>query len=152
VLIKRDTREKVGYWDFSIFGHEMVVGTVRTADYTIPGLEDIVAIERKKSTTELAQNLGKDSKRFEAELLRMKEIPNKYLILEFTVAELMNYPKNVEFKPKGKVRMNGPYMMKKIQEYEDKYGIEVIFAGSQGNAMDIALEILERVNANTNNK
>jgi len=94
--IIRDSREKVGYWDFSFFGYEMEVSGLTTGDYAIAGMEDILCIERKKSPTEIAQNCGTDSPRFEAELERMQYYPHKYLILEFTVSDLLGFPKNAK--------------------------------------------------------
>jgi ERCC4-type nuclease len=151
--IIRDTREKVGYWDFSFFGYEMEVVKLKTGDYSISGYEDILCIERKKSTAEMAINCGTDSPRFEAELERMQHFEYKYLILEFTVSMLLDFPKGSGIpkrfhKTTGKeikVRMNGGFIMKKLKEYEDKYGIDVIFAGSQAGAVEVAEEIFREV-------
>jgi len=35
--------------------------------------------------------------------------------------------------------------MKKLKEYEEKYGIEVIFAGSQQGAIEVAVDIFKEV-------
>lgn len=147
MIIIRDTREKIGYWDFSFFGHDEKVTKLDTGDYSLVGYENILCIERKKSTSEIATNIGKDCKRFEAELLRMKDFKHKYLILEFSVANLLEFPKNSGMTKvqMSKVRINPQFLMKRLNEYEQDYGITVIFAGNKDNAIDVALDIFNEV-------
>ncbi len=153
MIIIRDTREKVGFWDFSFYGFDEQVSKLDTGDYSILGLETILCIERKKCTSEMAINVGTDSKRFEAELERMRPFKYKYLILEFTVSQLLAFPKGAGIPKKFnkttgkeiKVRINGGFIMKKLTEYEREYGIEIIFAGSQAGAMEVAAEIFTEV-------
>ena len=56
----QDTREKEG-WYFSEYDKcsGMESGTLKTGDYTLRGFEELVCIERKASTSEISQNLGK---------------------------------------------------------------------------------------------
>lgn len=145
MIIIRDTREKVGYWDFSFYGHEQKISKLDTGDYSLVGFEDVLCIERKKSTSEIATNIGKDKKRFEAELERMKTFKYKYLILEFSVANLMEFPNNsgMAKAQQKNVRINSQFLFKKLNEYEEVYGVEVIFAGNKENAVNIALDILK---------
>lgn len=145
--IIRDTREKVGYWDFSFYGHEQYIRKLDTGDYSIEGYENNLCIERKKSTSELAINIGSDSKRFEAELERMKIYKYKYIILEFSVDDVLKFPKNSNI-PKAlasKIKISGQFIMKKILEYEKEYGVEIIFAGNQQKAIDLVLEIFQEI-------
>ena len=145
--IIRDTREKVGYWDFSFYGHEEHISKLDTGDYSLIGYEHIICIERKKSVYEIAINVGKDSKRFEAELERMKEFKYKYLILEFSVADLLSNKiiPNMKTKTGKPIRIRGPWVLSRLNDYEKDYEIDVIFAGSKDGAMEVALEIFGEV-------
>ena len=69
-----DTREKQG-WNFEGFEKceaQEVIG-LKTGDYTLEGLETSLCIERKASTGEVALNLGKKRKTFEAEMDRASQ-------------------------------------------------------------------------------
>lgn len=130
-----DTREQQP-WDFSIFGYEMVRATVNTGDYTIEGHEKLIAIERKKSTGELALNLGKKSKQFEAEMERMLQYRFRYIICEFPSERFIEFPKGSTIPPKlwPKVRMNGKFMFSKLMRWCEHYGVEAIFCNNRGEA------------------
>ena len=77
----QDTREKEG-WYFSEYDKcsGMESGTLKTGDYTLRGFEEVVCIERKASTSEISQNLGKKKAPFQAEMERMKDYPVAFLI------------------------------------------------------------------------
>ena len=49
---------------------------------------------RKGCVEELAQNLGSKKKTFLKEIERMGSFPHKYIILEFSLEELLKFPKN----------------------------------------------------------
>lgn len=57
----RDTREKVGYWDF--VPDDRCSGTiekaVQTGDYTLVGYEDVLCIERKRNTRRVSRQFGR---------------------------------------------------------------------------------------------
>ena len=86
----RDTREREGY-HFSKFDkcQGMVVRKLDTGDYTLLGLEDKICIERKGCVEEVAINFGKKKKQFLAEIERMKEFPHKFILLEFSLEDLL---------------------------------------------------------------
>ena len=145
-IVLRDTREKSG-WDFKSFDkcQAIVDWGLRTGDYTVKGLEKYLVIERKASTGEISMNLGKKRKAFEAEMKRMSFFRWKYVIFEFSIDDLMNFPQNSGI-PKKQipfVRMNGKFMWKKLREYEEEYGVELIFSGDKENAEDRAMMIFD---------
>lgn len=89
----KDTREQDG-WFFSPYDRcdGMEIGTLNTGDYTIKGFEDIVCVERKASVVEIANNLGRNKATFYRELERMREFPFRYLLLEFSASDVIDYP------------------------------------------------------------
>ena len=147
-VILKDTREKNG-WNFESSDRCLAVANwgLKTGDYTAKGLEKELVIERKASTGELAMNLGKKRKAFEAEIVRMSKFRWKYVIMEFSIDDLMNFPENsgIPKKQRQYVRMNGKFMWKKLREYEEQYGVELVFALNKENAEQRAMIIFDEV-------
>ncbi len=92
----KDTREQDG-WFFDAYDkcEGMEVATMNTGDYTIKGYEEVVCVERKASVVEIANNLGRNKKTFHKEMERMKDFPFRYMILEFSASEVLDYPYSI---------------------------------------------------------
>lgn len=140
-----DTREK-HFWDFSsIEGVEVVVQKLDTGDYSLDWLEYDFCIERKKSVSEIASNLT--DKRFWAEMERMREFRYKFLLCEFSMDDILIYPKNSGI-PKSKlykIKIRAPYILSRLAQIQVDYGVHVIFAGDASNAQTLALNIMKKV-------
>ena len=166
----KDTREQDG-WFFSQYDKcdGMEVGTLHTGDYTLKGYEDIVCIERKASVSEIGMNLGRKKQAFFNEMERMKDFHFRYLLLEFSASDVINYPmslldekdkKNYEMyksgqikKPVGKrfdivdqTKLSGKYLMKSLMEISIRRDINVIFCDNKYNAFIICNSIFKRLN------
>ena len=145
-VILTDTSEKNG-WSFNSFDKCLAVTRwgLKTGDYTVRGLERDLVVERKASTGELAMNLGKKRKAFEAEIERMSSFRWKYILCEFSIDDLMNFPRNSGIPKKNLkfVRMNGKFMWKKLCEYQEQSGVEVVFCDSKLDAEERAMFIFE---------
>ena len=89
----KDTREQDG-WFFSEYDKcdGMEIDTLHTGDYTLMGFEEVVCVERKASVSEIATNLGKKKKAFYSEIERMKDFSFRFLLLEFSASDVINYP------------------------------------------------------------
>lgn len=143
--IIRDTREKNG-WSFDFYETcEAVVDEgLKTGDYTAKGLEGLFVIERKASSGEIALNLGKKRKQFEAELERMREFRWRYIICEFSEDTLRMFPEGSTI-PKSKwkyLRMNGKFMRKLLYEYEEDYEVTIIFTDNKQEAEEVAIGLI----------
>ena len=149
----KDTREQDGYTFEKFNGryascNGMVVRKLDTGDYSLVGLEDKVCIERKGRVSELAINLGKDKYRFMREIERMKEFPFRFLILEFSLEDVMDFPERSDI-PEEKwdsIKVTNKYMLKMLIEFQMYDNIHVIFCGSKKNAKLVVNSILKRVN------
>lgn len=152
-LILKDTREKQGYF----FGaYQSCLGTIDkkldTGDYTIEGLEDKICIERKASVEELAINLGQKKYAFMNEISRMKTFEHKFLILEFSLEELLDFPNNKNSiipqkqKEKYQVKITGKYMLKMLNEFQLYNDVHVLFCGDKHNAFMLVSSLLKRLN------
>jgi ERCC4-type nuclease len=151
--IIRDTREKQGYtFEASNTKYHackgMICRKLDTGDYSIEGLEDKICIERKASVVELANNVGISRRRFMAEIERMKEFPHKFLILEFSLEQLMDFPEGSDIPDHEikKLKISNKYMLRFLMELQINHDVHVIFCGSKKNAKWTVLSILKRIN------
>jgi hypothetical protein len=146
--IVKDTREQKG-WNFFAIGDciGMEVDTLKTGDYTIKGFEQFIAIERKRSVEEIANNLGRKSAAFEKEMQRMSQIPHAYIICEFNLQELLDFPKGakVPASSAGQIKMAGPFMLRRLLEYEVKYNVKIMFCGTAYNGFTVANSLFKRI-------
>lgn len=149
----KDTREQDGYTFDKFHGkyfscNGMIERKLDTGDYSLLGFEDKLCIERKASVSELAGNLGKDKKRFMAEIDRMTDFDFKFLVLEFSLEDVMNFPEGSDI-PESKwsqIRITNKYMLKMLIEFQMYDRIHVIFCGNRKNAKLVVNSILKRVN------
>ncbi len=63
------------------------LGTLATGDYSVHGLVDVVAIERK-SLADLLGCIGQDRERFDREVMRLLAYPVRALVVEATWSEI----------------------------------------------------------------
>jgi ERCC4-type nuclease len=145
----KDTREQDGYFFSSFAGCDgMVEQKLDTGDYTILGLEDKICIERKGCVEELAVNLGQKKYAFLNEIERMKDFPHKFLILEFSAEDLINFPDQtrIPIKNKASLKITGKYMLKCLVEFSLYDNLHVIFCGNKHDAFLVVSSILKRIN------
>ncbi len=148
--ILKDTREQRGWdWeadeDFAGVRHQ----GLKTGDYSLEGLEEIVTIERKGSADELYANFTQDKKRLFAEFERMREYEYKFIIVEESLEDILNphnYYVNKSKKNKRSPKMPPAVVMKHLLEATLEYGIHVIYCGDRGQqtAKKILLSVYER--------
>ena len=140
----RDTREQEG-WSFSTSAS--CEGTVSekldTGDYSLHGYEDVFTIERKGCISEFAKNVVQD--RLERELERMNSIKHAYIILEFNMEDLINYPQSLRlnYHQKKKIKLRGSFILKRMLEISLKYKPRILFCGEHGQ--QVADSIFKRV-------
>ena len=141
-----DSREQKP-WTF-VFNDD--VNTTRAGlklgDYTTKKLKDILVIERKATTSELAINLGqkKDRTRFFKELDSLKNYQHAYIICEFPESRIYEYPKNsgLPKKLQNLVKLTGRGLRKLLADVEQEFGVIVIFCDDKQEAEDVAYSIM----------
>jgi ERCC4-type nuclease len=138
-----DTREQQP-WTFD--NHITANQKLDTGDYSIQGLEHLLAIERKKSVAEIANNISE--KRFVDVLERLSKIPYKFILLEFSLDDVYNFPMGSDIPKKlwPKLKISPKYLLKYLTEIQLNYGIHVIYCGDKSNAEKMAESIMKRVN------
>lgn len=142
--IVSDTRERMP-WKFIRRKPvlDIVERALETGDYSIEGLEDILSIERKRNTAEIAANLQED--RFYRELSRLAAMPHAYVVCEFTLADVMSFPRNSGIPPSKwrRLRMKPPNLLRLLVSAMTTYGVPFVLAGTHGR--EVALSIMKRV-------
>lgn len=145
----KDTREQDGYY-FSAFNTcaGMIEHKLDTGDYTIQGLEDKICVERKGCVEELAVNLGQKKYAFLNEIDRMKVFPHKFLILEFSLEDLLKFPDEtrIPIKNKASLKITGKYMIKCLMEFALYNNVQVLFCGDKHNAFLAVSSLFKRIN------
>lgn len=145
----KDTREQDGYF-FSEFNTcaGMIDQKLDTGDYSIVGMEDKICIERKGCVEELAVNLGQKKHAFLAEVERMTPFPHKFIVLEFSLEDLIKFPDEtrIPVKNKASLKITGKYMLKCLFEFQLYNNVQILFCGNKYNAFLAVSSILKRVN------
>lgn len=137
-----DTREQIP-WEFEQFSSAS--HKLDTGDYSIEGLENIFAIERKKTVSEIAQNLSES--RFKDVLERLSKLKYKYMLCEFSIDDILKYPVGSNI-PKSKwqyLKITSQYILKKLTEIQVQYDIHIIFCGDRHSARQYAQSLMKRV-------
>lgn len=137
-----DTREQIP-WEFGY--HDTAKQKLDTGDYSIQGFENIIAVERKKSVSELATNLSES--RFKDVLERLSQIKHPYMIFEFDLDEVYAFPVGSDIPKKmwDKLRISGNYIVKRLIEIQLQYGIQIVFCGDPNNAERFTVSLMKRI-------
>ena len=106
-------------------GCTVETGTLSVGDYSLKGLEDRVAVERKE-LDDLVSCLGKERPRFERELLRGAALDAFCVVIESTWHELAH----------GKYRsqMNPHSACQSVLAFMGRYRVPFLFAGNRSGA------------------
>lgn len=124
-----DTREQA---PFDLAPLKQISGTLPTGDYSIVGLEHVVAVERK-SLQDLIGCIGKGRERFEREIQRLMAYPVRALVVEANWS-------NIELKQyRGQVNPNAA--LGSIYGWMAK-GLPVYMAGDRNRAQEFTTRFL----------
>ncbi len=137
-----DTREQQP-WTFDSYtkAHKKL----DTGDYSIEGLEHLLTIERKKSSSEFATNIVES--RFKDVVMRLSQFKYSFLLLEFDLEDLLIYPigSTVPKRMWDKVKITPSFLIKNIIELQLNHNIKVMFCGNAANAEKIAEFIFKKI-------
>lgn len=138
-----DTREQQP-WAFE--NYATAHKKLDTGDYSIEGLQHLLCIERKKSVSEFANNIVES--RFQDVVMRMSQLKYSFLLLEFSLHDILIYPvgSTVPKKMWDKIKITPAFLMKHILELQLQHNIKVYFCGNSSNAEKMAEFILKKIN------
>ena len=112
-----------------------VVGTLATGDYSIIGLEDKVAIERK-TRQDAYGSLGRGRDRFEREMQRLAALDYAAVVIEASLPAFLEAPPFT--------RMNPRAALNSILAWSVKYKVCVHWAGDRRHGNAVTLRLLEK--------
>jgi len=129
-----DTREKTPF----DFGTDVrtTAGTLDTGDYSLAGLEEFAAIERK-SLPDLCACVTRDRDRFTRELHRLQAYRCRAVIIEADVAEV------VQEEYRSKVAATA--VIASVAAWTVRYRTPFMFCGKHGGT--VCLQLLRQFNA-----
>ena len=131
-----DTREQEPF----TFRHEKMnatteLGTLAVGDYSLAGLEDKVAVERK-SLSDLVMCLGRERERFERELARGAALDAFAMVCEGSWLKLAQ--------GEYRSRLNPHAACQSVLAFAGRYRVPFLFAGSRSAAEYMAWGFLRQ--------
>ena len=127
--IKIDTREQKPY----SFTSASETGTLAVGDYSLSGLEDHIAIERK-SLDDLIGCLTHDRERFEKELHKARALDYFALVIEGSLSDIVNGRYRSEMLPKAAVQS--------LMAFSIRYRLPIFFCDSRAYAQRVTESLL----------
>lgn len=126
-----DTREQAPY---KFDGSERA--TLKTGDYSIVGLEGLVAVERK-SKSDMFGTAGGGRDRFVRELARMRLIPFSAIVVESTLRSMLTRPQHV-------MKMSPKAVINSLLSWQVRFGVAVVFSGDRALGRATVLRLLDK--------
>jgi DNA excision repair protein ERCC-4 len=117
------------------YGVEKVVGTLTIGDYSLAGLEDNIAVERK-SLPDLVLCLGRERDRFERELQRGAALDAFCVVCESSWLDLAQGNYRSQLKPHSACQSVAAFMA--------RYRVPFLFAGSRAAAEYVCWSFLRQ--------
>jgi ERCC4-type nuclease len=141
-----DTREQ-RVFTFAKYEAEVERATLPTADYSLPGFEDRVGIERKELGDLIGCLMGANRERFEKELRRLSSYELKAVVVEASMRDVADGLYRSEMKPHA--------VLQSVLAFQVRYGVPFLFCGDRAGAeytcfwllAKFAREIEERMKA-----
>ena len=131
MIIAVDSRERLPYE----FQTASQVGILQVGDYSICGLEDHIAVERKE-LNDLIACLTTGRERFEKELYRGKALDYFALVIEASLSELANGIYRSQMNPKSAIQS--------LLAFSVRYGLPIFFCENRQYAQRITESLLQK--------
>lgn len=135
IEIIRDTREQDGF-NFDGFACTVREGTLTTGDYSVCGLENFAAVERKSLDDLIGCLMGENRARFERELARARGLEC------FAVACEGSWQDVAQGRYRSK--MNSHAALQSILAFQVRYNVPFLFCGSRKAAAYVTFWTLHK--------
>jgi len=131
-----DSREKKP-WDYSrdpAFAAQEVAA-LKSGDYSIKGLEDVITVERKRDANELIGNFTTDKDRLYREIDRLKEYKFAAIVIEQSLTQILNHENYYIAKRFKNKKAPVAIVIQNLINIMVEHGIMVIFAGKKAKGI-----------------
>lgn len=130
VQILIDSREQIPY---SFGDMPTVSATLDQGDYSVAGLADRLAIERK-SLSDFVSCIGPERDRFKRELVRLRGLEHRAVVIETTLGEIEQHQYRSKTTPQSVVGS--------ILSWQMTYGVPFVLAGDRARGEDFTRRML----------
>jgi DNA excision repair protein ERCC-4 len=130
-----DTREQKPY-RFECFGAGVIESTLPCGDYSLPGFEDRVSIERKELNDLIACLMNGNRDRFERELAKLRFYDLAAVVVEASLDDVSKGRYKSEMKPHA--------ALQSIFAFQIRYKIPFMFCGSRAGAEYTTFSLLSK--------
>jgi len=130
-----DTREK-RVFSFSKYDAEVERAALSTADYSLPGFEDRVGIERKELGDLVGCLMGSNRERFERELRRLSAYEMKAVVIEASMRDVADGLYRSQMKPHA--------VLQSVFAFQVRYAVPFLFCGDRAGAEYVTYSLLEK--------
>jgi ERCC4-type nuclease len=120
-----DTREQ-RVFTFSKYEADVERAALPTADYSLPGFEDRVGIERKELGDLVGCLMGANRERFERELRRLSSYELKTVVIEASMRDVADGQYRSEMKPHA--------VLQSVFAFQVRYGVPFLWCGDRAGA------------------
>ena len=141
-----DTREKKPLVFSSNNFERPIVKKLDAGDYSIAGLEHLVAIERKSTLLEILSNMTQ--KRFKDAIKRVAAYEYKIMVCEFDYKDIETFPYSTGISHNVRKRLsryNAGWITSFLTDIMFEHKIPIIYAGSPKSASYIVQAYLKKV-------
>ena len=126
-VVAVDRREQT---PFTFDAWPTAAATLAAGDYSIIGLEEHVAVERK-TLSDLAACCGHDRERFKRELHRLGTYHCRAVVVEADLGDILAHSYRSKIKP--------ACILGSIASWQTRYGVPFNLAGAHGSAITLAI-------------
>jgi len=120
-----DTREQRPF-HFAKYEAEAERAALPTADYSLPGFEDRVGIERKELGDLVGCLMGANRERFEKELRRLSAYELKAVVIEASMRDVADGLYRSEMKPHA--------VLQSVLAFQVRYSVPFLWCGDRAGA------------------
>jgi len=120
-----DSREQHPF-PFAKYEAEVERAALPTADYSLPGFEDRVGIERKELGDLVGCLMGANRERFERELRRLSAYDMKAVVVEASMRDVADGLYRSEMRPHA--------VLQSVLTFQVRYSVPFLFCGDRAGA------------------
>ena len=137
MIFLADTREQAPYgWQPPRYADVSVeLATLQTGDYSLSGLQDRIALERK-SLDDLTGTLTQGRERFERECERGRGLDYFGLIIEASMEDVRSHS--------YKSRMTPQSLLQSLAAFSVRYGLHIHWCGSRSGGEYMTYSLLQK--------
>ena len=122
-VVIQDSREQIPLvWPE---GQAVEVGTLATADYSLKGLTELIAVE-KKETGDLISSISTDRERFVRELQRLRAYRVRAIVALYSLQDILEHRYRSNMTPES--------VIGSLASFQVRYELPIVFCGDAEGA------------------